>query len=160
MKDVIEPQTLEAKNPRNIKRHIVVIWVVSIPYILIALYTFFSHYLIISGSVELGDSARSYYRGLGAIDFAAIFGAPLFESIAAFLLLFRKKQSYYFWVISIAFNSLSYFNAIVFHNWLSDFTMTKLSGIIIRFAALIAIAFYCRYLTKRNILTEAQSSKV
>ncbi len=129
------------------------VWVISIWYMLSALISPLSVYLVLTGFVPLNAAQRLYYDNLGIVGYMIFLigvGLTFGAGLSLFLL---RKVTINIWLALIVFGVLSHIYNLAANNWIAAVGTGGIIGAVISLVIAIAVYLYTRRLEARGILS-------
>ena len=130
----------------------VLVWVISIFYVVSAAFTALSFYLVYSGSIPLQPQQAQYFDALTTFDWFSTLLIGVINFSAALLLFLMRKQAAYLFPSGFALGLAVTIWHTLTKGWLAALGDAGLVGAMIGWGISIAVCVYCWRLLQRGAL--------
>ncbi|MBT5705818.1 hypothetical protein OAH36_05310 [Verrucomicrobia bacterium] len=147
MTDISDPTRIESKVKRP-----VLVWVISIFYLISAGFTILSLVLIYSGLIPVNEVQKAYFDGLTPIDHISTVLIGSLNLLGAVFLFILRKHAFHFFLAGFVAGLMTTTYHIIAKNWIETIGTAGFIGAAIGWGISISIILYSKRLRNRGIL--------
>ena len=129
------------------------VWVIFVLALLSVGYTALSLYLVLSGSIPLGEEEAKYFRSLTPIDYAVTGATGLLNLGGAIALFWLRKVALYLFAAAFAIGILGTLRHVADASFAAALGGPGVIGMLAGYALWIAVCIYAWRLKSRGVLT-------
>lgn len=146
----------EGRDPRSVAavhpKRPVWVWVITIFFLLSAVWTLLSFYLILSGSIPIDPAQKAYFDQLTPLDYLSTVGVGLINIAGAITLFMLLKIARILFLCSLVLSlGITAWHATT-KGWVEAIGGAGLVGAMIGYAILAIVCVYAWHLTKKGVL--------
>ena len=147
MPDISDPIRVESKAKRP-----VLVWVISIYYLISAGFTILSIVLIYSGLIPVDGVQKEYFDGLTLFDHISTVLIGSLNLLGAVFLFILRKHAFHLFLAGFVAGLIATAYHILAKNWIETIGTAGFIGAAIGWGISISIIFYTKRLSNRKIL--------
>lgn len=136
----------------NKKKRPVLIWIISIFFVVSAGWALLSFYLVLSGAIPLELQQKEYFDSLSIFDYGYTIAIGLLNLTGAIALFMLRVIAFYVFSSALALNILATIWNIVSKGWLEAIGNSGLVGMLIGLGIAAGVCLYSFNLMKRGVL--------
>jgi hypothetical protein len=142
---VSDEQQVERKRP-------IWVWLLSLFFLLSAIWTLLSFYMIWSGAIPLGPTQQAYFDRLTPIDYALTIVIGLLNLSAAIALFLLRKIARDLFLASLGLSLILVAWQAATKGWVEALGGAGFVGVLIGYILLIVVCIYAWHLRKKGVL--------
>ncbi len=137
------------RSESNSRKRPILVWIITIFYLISAGWTLFSFYLVYSGAIPLNETQRVYFEAQSTLDILLTIIIASANIIGAILLFMLRRFALHFFLGAFVISMLLTIAQIIFKNWLNVMGGHGLVGAAVGWLINIAIILYAYKLSKK-----------